>query len=98
MRVIYKYPLRLADHQILRLPEGGTVLSVQEQRGQLVIWAAVDMSQPDVNVEFRIVGTGNPFPNDMLDGYVWLGTVQEREGVFVWHVFGKGPFTPGLAP
>lgn len=96
MKVVYKYPLALTDHQVVRLPLKSTVLSVQEQNGSLVIWAVVDQSIPQTDYEFRIVGTGNPFPNDMLRGYQFLGTVQESRRPLVWHVFGKGDFVTGV--
>ena len=39
MKRVYKYPLQLNDEVALDLPEGAEVLSVQEQRGGVCLWA-----------------------------------------------------------
>lgn len=81
--VIYKYAVRPTDRQQLLMPEGARMLTVQLQRGEIMLWALVNES---VNEEVRYVniyGTGNPITSTCMGQYV--GTVQQ--GCFVWHIF-----------
>jgi hypothetical protein len=41
MKVIYKYPLRLQDEQVINMHHAAKPLMVAEQRGTLNIWAEV---------------------------------------------------------
>jgi hypothetical protein len=65
---IYKYPLRIADEQAVPMPAGARILSVQDQDGQLCVWALVDADvhadtrTPMPRRTFYIVGTGHPLP------------------------------------
>ncbi len=85
MKTIYKYNLSCEDITQLRVPSDFQVLSVQEQRGELCIWALVDNDRvKDIRV-FHVYGTGDKFEaSDMIH----IGTVQM--GVLVWHVFDLG--------
>ena len=88
MLVIHKYELEIQDEQIIEVDATFHPLSVQCQRGALVLWVIV--SSPVLNiVKRRIVihGTGNPFENGWAGKH--LGTVQMPDGL-VWHVFDKG--------
>lgn len=96
MEKILKYELKITDEQVIDIPSGSRVLSVQEQRGVLCLWAVVDGSKQSTgNFKIRIFGTGNPLPNGLLDfsydapsGYniEFVGTVQMSNGL-VWHIF-----------
>lgn len=84
MHAIYKYPLAVTDEQILDMPEGAKVLSVQWQNGGLVAWALV---RPGIEITkrvFRIFGTGNHMDAPKMK---FVGTVQEPDRGLVWHVF-----------
>lgn len=83
-RTIWKFPLAIADTQVVAMRSGAKVLAVQAQGDALCLWAIVDPDAPDEAVEFRIHGTGHPLPND-AHRYEHVGTVQQ--GAFVWHVF-----------
>lgn len=83
MKTIYKYTLALTDTQVIRLPKGAEILSIQEQHGHICLWAVVDTDAEKVERFVDIVGTGNPMLTDMRTSFV--ATVQQ--GVFVWHVF-----------
>lgn len=83
MNVIWKYALELRDEQVLMLPEGGSILTVQMQGEVICLWAVVNPKAREIPVKFMIVGTGNHGPN--FEGLAYVGTVQERQ--FVWHVF-----------
>lgn len=86
---IFKYPLRTTDHQYVWLPEGFSILSVQEQRGdrvpELMLWAMVEERNPEAAVEILIYGTGHNLDNVPKE---YLNTVQDYNGL-VWHIFRK---------
>lgn len=80
--IIWKYELQLTDRQTVVMPIGSEILSVDNQRGSLCLWAMADPEQPEQNRNIEIIGTGNP----MLDGRrEFIGTVVMNP--FVWHVF-----------
>lgn len=81
MNVIYKYVLRLIDTQKVAIPSKALVLSVQEQRGEICLWALVETEDPKVVWTVDIYGTGTPIEKDGT----YLGTVQME--TFVWHIF-----------
>jgi hypothetical protein len=83
---VYKYDLEVTDAQLMRLPAGSRILSVQEQRGVLRLWALADVKRVDVERWVYIVGTGNPAPASVFE-QEYIGTVQTNGGVLVWHVF-----------
>jgi hypothetical protein len=83
MKTIWKYPLIVTDSQIVRMPQGASVLSAADQYGELCIWAFVDSDQPTEERRVQIVGTGNPV--DLTGEWQFVGSVQQS--VFVWHVF-----------
>lgn len=84
---IFKYPLALQDRQVIYLPEGAPILTVQEQRNELCLWVGV----PD-NIEehplqaraFNIYGTGHTLREKPQ---TYIGTAQTQDSTFVWHVF-----------
>lgn len=88
MRTIYKYPVALVPEQVIALPRGYRILSVQNQDDRLRLWAMVETDErPTVPVLIRIIGTGHPVPDAVG---VYLATVQTDGGMFVWHVFTGG--------
>jgi hypothetical protein len=89
MRTIFKYPLEVADNQVVRMPAGATILTVQTQWGAPCIWAIVDDAQPNVNRKLLVVGTGHKLP---LDCGQYVGTFQVEVGSadLVFHVFDLG--------
>jgi len=82
-KVIFKYPIQIADDFTLDMPGGARILTVQLQNGNPYIWAIVEDTIPLLTYSFRVIGTGNPFSPDYRDRYI--GTVQT--GPFVWHIF-----------
>ena len=86
MKMIYKYPITVADRFALSMPQGAQVLTVQSQREVPCIWALVDPSEPEGLYEFALVGTGHK--REDLDGMPYLGTVQLLGGDLIFHVFG----------
>lgn len=85
--IIHKFILAITDEQMVEVGDRyARALSVGEQDGQLVLWAAVDPSHAsDAGVLIiRIYGTGNPHS---LRGR-FIGTVQMTDGL-VWHIFAE---------
>lgn len=92
MKTIYKYTLEITDYQIIDLPEGANILSVQTQpppygdiREQLCMWVQVDTENSLIPRRIRIFGTGNPmtYEHDLK----FIGTVQMNNNALVWHIF-----------
>jgi hypothetical protein len=93
MKVIYKYPLRLQDEQVINMHHAAKPLMVAEQRGTLNIWAEVQPTGetkagvvsgiPADTVTVYIRGTGQEIPKNVT----YLGSVVTLGGTFVWHVY-----------
>jgi len=79
---IFKYRIKETDYQEIEMPEGAVILSIQNQYGNLQMWAKVDESRRLLTRRFRIIGTGNHF-ND--EGLTYIDTVKQ-DG-YVWHIF-----------
>jgi hypothetical protein len=80
---IWKYDLRVADEQIIRMPKDAVPIYVGSQAGEICVWVMVDPSEDQVDQVIRVYGTGTPFDGGLEQAHV--GTVQI--GPFVWHVF-----------
>ena len=88
MFTIHKFPLTVTDEQTISLPRDARILTVDQQNGQLCLWALVDDQQPTKETHtLRIVGTGHPV-NDAHE-LVHISTVVIESMNLVWHVFEK---------
>jgi hypothetical protein len=82
---IYRYELELIGDPSVPMPKGAQVLSVSTERDRLECWALVDPMVAEIELrEFRVVGTGNPAPEDLGR---FIGTVLVYGGHLVFHVF-----------
>ena len=79
---IWKFPLELTNKQEVQMPVGANVISVDNQHGQICMWALVNDEAEKETRTFEVVGTGH-YMRDIDRDFV--GTVQQ--GPFVWHVF-----------
>ena len=79
---IWKFPLVIADRQIVKMPVASQILSAQMQGDTLCLWALVDPAAPVADRLIEILGTGNPAPEEYRR---YISTVQM--GPLVWHVF-----------
>lgn len=84
MDTIYKYPLKITDHQFIETYEDAFVLSVKVVNGKPYIWIAVDTEKPKANIEIGIYGTGNPIPLEVCN-MDFIDTIINKP--FVWHIF-----------
>ena len=84
MKTIYKYTLTGLDKGRLELPVGAEILTVQEQRGMVCLWAIVEPKAKKETRVFKIFGTGHDIPDNPGK---YINTFMTDGGAFVWHVF-----------
>lgn len=91
---IFKYQLKLQDEQILLLPKGAEILTVQTQTyrtgiNELVwLWAIVDEKETDMEERhLYLFFTGLEFN---LELHTYIGTFQIHFGKLIFHLFEKG--------
>lgn len=86
LKRIFKY--RISEQvETLILPKGYKILKVDEQAGDIHVWAEVPVDDKDKeSLEIVIIPTGQHFDSEDVGDY--LGTVFSRTG-FVWHVYAK---------
>lgn len=87
METIYKYDLQVTDHQVIQLPKGAKILTVQEQLQIPCIWALVDPIAQKEDVEVWTFGTGHEMTDSLSGKIKYLGTYQLNGGRLVFHVF-----------
>lgn len=79
---IYKYPLPSFDC-VIDMPKGAEVKCVEDQNGELTLWALVDEKADYVQRHFKVYATGSKID----EGAKYLGSVLQVGGAFVSHVF-----------
>jgi hypothetical protein len=84
MKTIFKFVLA-TGWQVIEMPAGAKLLSVQAQNNQTCLWAEVDTTMPMRSRSFIQVGTGRPLPGQLTLDYI--GTVQLDGGELVLHVY-----------
>lgn len=85
---VYKYPLEIEDEQVVLLPTGARILTVQQQNNNIFLWALVNPTSPNVQAfTIRIHGTGHAISDS--DELEYINTVQLYGGKLVFHVFVK---------
>lgn len=86
---IYKYELNGGGSQQLLLPIGSTILDIQYQNNRLMLWAEVPTLESVDKSPLIIhkVGTGHPLPSHFLTKTVYIKTLQQFDGEFVWHFY-----------
>lgn len=88
MEKIYKYPLEITDEQVIMLPTGAKILTIQAQNDIPCFWAMVNPTAPnDMAITIRIFGTGYEIKD--TDYLEYIGTFQIYNGTLVFHVFVK---------
>ena len=87
-KAIWKYTTPVVDLLEISMPTGARVMTVQLQRDHVAMWAIVDPEVERERRRFAFYGTGQPMPEDPG---AYVGTVQEADGVLVWHFFEVAP-------
>jgi hypothetical protein len=82
---VWKFALDIVDGQSITVPADPRVLHLGMQHGQPCLWILVDPEKEPMEMVIRILGTGwAPVDTTM---WVYLGTVMDQGGRFVWHYF-----------
>lgn len=86
--IIWKYPLEITtDIQLIEIPKGAQILTVQVQNGLPCIWALVNPDATKAQVEIYTFDTGQP--NVDTNGLSYVGTYLLIEDMYVGHVWVK---------
>lgn len=85
MKTIWKYPLK-SDSELIYMPDGAEILSVQVQNNRIVLWTLVESDHPEVQRLFITYYTGQTIRADR-NQLLFVGTVQRDQGLTVEHVF-----------
>ena len=83
---IWKFDVKLHGFE-LEMPKGAKILTFQTQQDIPRIWVLIDWDVAGTAKEtrkFMIQGTGMGFNFDKGN---YIGTVQEMDGEFIWHLF-----------
>jgi hypothetical protein len=84
MKTIWKFPLLVSDVNVLEMPKDATILSVQAQDDEPMLWALIEPEGPKTSRVVLTFGTGHRVDDSPLR---FIGTYQLRGGAFVGHVF-----------
>ncbi len=85
---IFKFTLSITHKQIVELPIGSTILTVQTQDMKPQIWAVVDTYEKLTEKRTIILlTTGEPIDDSTFLTLHYIGTFQLHNGTFVGHVF-----------
>lgn len=85
---IYKYDLDVTDIQVISLPLGSEILTVQTQFDIPRLWALVDPNELDTEERtIEIFGTGQDVHYDMGIDRKYISTFQMHAGNLVFHAF-----------
>jgi hypothetical protein len=90
VKTIWKVELPIGGHEIVPLPKGSKILTVQTQYEKLWFWALVDNEVKDYYEyhRFEIRGTGHDCTGLNVEEY--FTSFQLKGGAFVGHVFYLG--------
>jgi hypothetical protein len=82
-QTVYKYSLRIDDEQVVLLPKGAQMLTVQTQNDHAFLWALVDTIHEVEPRKVFIRGTGHGVSG--VGRYI--STFQMHGGDLVFHAF-----------
>ena len=84
---IYKYDLDLGPLNVVEMPKNARILKIGMQYDQLKLWAIVNKEEPIIERRFCFFGTGMQLCENTLNNLIYIATLQENGGVYIWHVF-----------
>ncbi len=84
---IYKYPLDIKARQIIALHKDFCPLCVQLQNSDVCLWAEVDTETKEIQVAVEMYGTGQEIPSGDGVFRLYIGTIQQYGGTWVWHYY-----------
>jgi hypothetical protein len=87
MNAVYKYELAIGVVNLVSMPEGAEVLSVQEQQENVVLYALVSAETTRLRVRKFLVAMTGQVIDEGLSREQFIGTAMLQGGQFVVHVF-----------
>jgi antitoxin component HigA of HigAB toxin-antitoxin module len=82
---IWKFPItEIKEEQVIKMPEGAEILTIQNQYGMACLWAKVNPSNPLVDRKIYVYGTGQNVPEQVKN---YIATVQYLNGSLIYHYF-----------
>lgn len=86
-KTIWKFKLETKDNNIIQMPKGAKILTVEAQYEKPCMWALVDPNQETETRHFEVFGTGHAIRYDARNIRKYIGTYQLNGGSLVFHVF-----------
>jgi len=85
---IHKYVLQIQARQVLSMPSGAKALHAAMQDGELTVWMQVSTKPgPDALLPFYVYGLGQTIPDNDAQSMAYIGTTQDTDARYIWHVF-----------
>lgn len=92
---IFKYPLKTTDEQVIEIPNGAKILTIQVQKKfmsgtdhtseQVCIWAMINEQSGMGRKKIVMFGTGHPI--DSNKNLEYIGSFQIHNGEQIYHAF-----------
>jgi hypothetical protein len=86
-RQVWKFPLAATGVQLVHMPAGAQILSVQLQGDTLSLWALCEVDREPTDRAIAIYGTGHEMPSTEHGILKFISTFQLDGGRLVFHVF-----------
>ena len=88
IRAVWKFPLEQVPAQVIEIPAGSELLSIEVQNGIPCIYALVDPKEKNKKlIWIDVVGTGDQIVIE--SGMRFMKTVMLHNGDAVFHIFVK---------
>jgi len=84
---IWKFEIETMTRNVVEMPIGAKILTVQLQLGTPCIWALVNPKAPLADRVIEVFGTGLPIEYATGVSREYIGTYQLMDGALVLHVF-----------
>ena len=89
-RMIWKYPLKVTDQQVIDFPsECPQILCLQMQKGIPTLWVEVNPESVTERWLVHVYGTGHPLDDKMDERGLYIGTFMIESGALVFHVYAR---------
>ncbi len=88
--MIYRYPLKVVDEQMVALTENAEPLSVEETDNTITLFALCDPARPVRHKKLWLLPTGSGHLDNGADRK-YLGTIKLHDGLLVYHAFVEVP-------
>lgn len=83
---VWKYPLKVADEQLIEVPIGSQPLKVAMQGNELCLWMLVNPVVEKTTKKVHIHGTGHAV-DDFISRSDYVDSFMLHDGALVFHVF-----------